>query len=48
MAEPTPAPMPGIHHITALCGDPQRKLDFYTGLPELRLPTAGARPAPRL
>jgi glyoxalase family protein len=37
MAGSTNAPMPGIHHITALCGDPQRNLDFYTGLLGLRL-----------
>jgi catechol 2,3-dioxygenase-like lactoylglutathione lyase family enzyme len=30
-------PIPGIHHITAICGDPQRNLDFYTGLLGLRL-----------
>lgn len=29
--------LPGIHHITAICGDPQRNLDFYTGLLGLRL-----------
>src|SRR5260221_4559045 len=27
----------GIHHITAIAGDPQRTLDFYTGLLGLRL-----------
>lgn len=27
----------GIHHISAICGDPQRNLDFYTGLLGLRL-----------
>jgi catechol 2,3-dioxygenase-like lactoylglutathione lyase family enzyme len=27
----------GIHHITAICGDPQRNLDFYRGLLGLRL-----------
>jgi len=27
----------GIHHITAIAGDPQRNLDFYTGLLGLRL-----------
>jgi catechol 2,3-dioxygenase-like lactoylglutathione lyase family enzyme len=27
----------GIHHITAICGDPQRNLDFYAGLLGLRL-----------
>lgn len=29
--------IPGIHHITAICGDPQRNVDFYTGLLGLRL-----------
>ena len=29
--------LPGIHHITAICSDPQRNLDFYTGLLGLRL-----------
>ena len=27
----------GIHHITAICGDPQRNVDFYAGLLGLRL-----------
>lgn len=27
----------GIHHITAMAGDPQRNLDFYTGVLGLRL-----------
>jgi catechol 2,3-dioxygenase-like lactoylglutathione lyase family enzyme len=27
----------GIHHITAICGDPQRNVDFYVGLLGLRL-----------
>src|SRR5580700_10358595 len=27
----------GIHHITAIAGDPQRNLDFYAGLLGLRL-----------
>jgi len=27
----------GIHHITAMCGDPQRNLDFYLGVLGLRL-----------
>ena len=27
----------GIHHITAIAGDPQRNIDFYTGLLGLRL-----------
>jgi glyoxalase family protein len=37
MAEPNPPAMPGIHHITAICGDPQRNVDFYVGLLGLRL-----------
>ncbi|MBX3097121.1 MAG: ring-cleaving dioxygenase [Fimbriimonadaceae bacterium] len=27
----------GIHHITAMCGTPQRNVDFYTGLLGMRL-----------
>lgn len=27
----------GIHHITAICGDPQKNLDFYSGVLGLRL-----------
>ena len=27
----------GIHHITAIAGDPQRNLDFYTDVLGLRL-----------
>jgi glyoxalase family protein len=27
----------GIHHITAIAGDPQRNLDFYTTVLGLRL-----------
>ena len=27
----------GIHHVTAICGEPQRNLDFYAGLLGLRL-----------
>ena len=26
------ADITGIHHITAICGDPQENLDFYTGV----------------
>jgi catechol 2,3-dioxygenase-like lactoylglutathione lyase family enzyme len=33
----TTATIPGIHHITAIAGDPQRNLDFYTGILGLRL-----------
>ena len=29
--------LPGIHHISAICGDPQRNLDFYVKLLGLRL-----------
>lgn len=28
---------PGIHHVTAIAGDPQRNLDFYAGVLGLRL-----------
>jgi glyoxalase family protein len=27
----------GLHHITAICGEPQRNLDFYAGILGLRL-----------
>jgi catechol 2,3-dioxygenase-like lactoylglutathione lyase family enzyme len=27
----------GLHHVTALCGDPQRNFDFYSGVLGLRL-----------
>src|SRR5215204_4036309 len=37
MAGSTPLHMPGIHHITAICGDPQCNVDFYVGLLGLRL-----------
>jgi glyoxalase family protein len=30
-------PIPGIHHVTAIAGDPQQNLDFYTGVLGLRL-----------
>lgn len=29
--------MPGIHHVTAICGDPSRNLDFYERVLGLRL-----------
>ena len=29
--------LPGIHHVTALAGDPQQNIDFYTGVLGLRL-----------
>lgn len=32
-----PVPAKGIHHITAVAGDPQRNLDFYAGILGLRL-----------
>ena len=32
-----PQPIPGIHHITAIAGDPQRNLDFYVHFLGLRL-----------
>ena len=31
------SPIPGIHHVTAIGGDPQENLDFYTGVLGLRL-----------
>ena len=37
MAESLSPRMPGIHHITAICGDPQSNVDFYSGLLGLRL-----------
>src|ERR1051325_11861623 len=27
----------GLHHVTAICGDPQRNVDFYTGVLGMRL-----------
>src|SRR5215217_5756038 len=33
----TTATIPGIHHITAIAGDPQRNLAFYTSILGLRL-----------
>jgi glyoxalase family protein len=32
-----PAPITGLHHVTAIASDPQANLDFYTGLLGLRL-----------
>src|ERR671912_2758541 len=29
--------LPGIHHITAIAGDPQANVDFYSGVLGLRL-----------
>lgn len=31
------SPTAGIHHVTAICGDPQRNIDFYAGVLGLRL-----------
>ena len=31
------APIPGIHHVTAIASDPQPNVDFYTGVLGLRL-----------
>ena len=28
---------PGIHHVTAICGDPQANVDFYASVLGLRL-----------
>ncbi|MGH7448338.1 MAG: ring-cleaving dioxygenase [Longimicrobiales bacterium] len=36
MAAVTSSRIPGIHHITAICGDPQTNLDFYVGVLGLR------------
>ena len=33
----TDAKTPGIHHVTAIAGDPQKNLDFYSGFMGLRL-----------
>ena len=27
----------GLHHVTSICGEPQRNIDFYTGILGLRL-----------
>ena len=35
--EPVVTPIGGIHHVTAVAGDPQANLDFYTGTLGLRL-----------
>lgn len=32
-----PDAVPGLHHVTAIASDPQRNLDYYTGLLGLRL-----------
>lgn len=31
-----PSPIAGLHHVTAIASDPQRNLDFYTGVMGLR------------
>jgi catechol 2,3-dioxygenase-like lactoylglutathione lyase family enzyme len=36
-AETSDTRTPGIHHITGIAGDPQKNLDFYSGLLGLRL-----------
>jgi glyoxalase family protein len=33
---PTPTPIVGLHHVTAIAADPQRNLDFYTQVLGLR------------
>ncbi|AHF89233.1 diguanylate cyclase [Opitutaceae bacterium TAV5] len=37
MNTPAPHTTTGIHHVTAIAGDPQTNVDFYTGLLGLRL-----------
>jgi catechol 2,3-dioxygenase-like lactoylglutathione lyase family enzyme len=37
MTDPTRPAMPGIHHVTGICADPQPNLEFYVGLLGLRL-----------
>lgn len=37
MAAGTAEALPGIHHVTAICSDPQRNVDFYAGVLGLRL-----------
>jgi catechol 2,3-dioxygenase-like lactoylglutathione lyase family enzyme len=32
-----PEAIPGLHHVTAIAGDPQRNVDFYSGVLSLRL-----------
>jgi catechol 2,3-dioxygenase-like lactoylglutathione lyase family enzyme len=38
----------GLHHITLVCSNAQRTIDFYTGVLGLRLvkPAGRARPSP--
>src|SRR5687767_15426762 len=35
--EAMPPTIPGIHHVTAICSDPQPNIDFYAGVLGLRL-----------
>ena len=37
MAASDPAPLRGLHHVTAICGAPQPNIDFWVGLLGLRL-----------
>src|SRR5437588_3618457 len=37
MEEAMNATLPGIHHVTAICSDPQQNVDFYCGVLGLRL-----------
>jgi glyoxalase family protein len=37
MAADASVRIPGIHHISAICGDPQTNIDFYSDVLGLRL-----------
>ena len=37
MENPMENTIPGIHHVTAICDDPQQNIDFYAGLLGLRM-----------
>ncbi len=37
----------GIHHVTAICGDPQHNVDFYTGVLGMRLVKKSVNPGTR-
>ena len=37
MSSTTSATSPGLHHVTAIAGDPRRNVAFHTGLLGLRL-----------
>ena len=37
MSSTTSATSPGLHHVTAIAGDPRRNVEFHTGLLGLRL-----------